>query len=483
MSSIVRAWTVALVGLVVVTGCARNPVTGRQQLVLVSEAQEIQLGQQALKQVEQTIGYVDDAPLQAYVQRLGERLARASERPELPWTFRVVDDPTPNAFALPGGPIFITRGLLNLMDSEAELVGVLGHEIAHVTARHAVTQLTRAQFAQLGLGIGGILFPELQPFGNVFSTGLDLLFLKYGRGAERQADELGFNYARAAGYDVAEFDDVFTSLQRYGALEERSALPSWLASHPAPEERSRTAQERLSALGPQGEARLGRAEYLGQIDNLVYGENPRNGFFRAGVFYHPDLRFRFAVPRDWQGQNLARAVLAMGPQRDAALQLTLAGQTTPQQAARQFFSQQGVRAGQTTRESINGIPAVVSVFQVQTQQGVLQGRVAWLSYGGETFQLITYAPAAVYPRYDTLFRQILGSFAPLTDPQVLAVQPNRIDIVRLERSMTLAEFNRLFPSAVPLNVLAIINQVPSETSVLAAGTLVKRVVPGSQIQP
>lgn len=468
---------------VALAGCATNPVTGERQLALISETQEIQIGRQAAGEVEQSIGLVDDGPLQAYVQRLGAALAEDSERPDLPWTFRVVDDPTPNAFALPGGFIFVTRGLVNLLDSEAELAAVLGHEIAHVTARHAVTAISRQQLAQLGLGVGGIVFPELQQFGGLAGSGLQLLFLKYGRDAERQADDLGFRYALQEGYDVREMDDVFATLQRVGEQQGEGGLPTWLATHPAPAERIRAAEERLARQAPPPNARLGRAEYLGQIDGLVYGENPRNGFFRDGVFFHPELRFRLEFPRGWRTQNLPQAVMAVSPEQNAAIQLTLAGQASPAQAAQRFFAQQGIQAGAVTREAVNGVPAVVGSFQAPTQQGVLRGLAAFLSYGGQTYQLLTYAPAGQFGRYDRALRQAIGSFAPLTDPRILAVQPNRIDVVRLERNLTLAEFNRRYPSVVPLEEVAILNQVQGPESRLAAGTLAKRVVPGGAAAP
>lgn len=443
------------------------------------------MGQQAAQEVAQSLGLVDDDALQAYVQRLGAELARDSHRPELPWTFRVVDDPTPNAFALPGGFIFLTRGMMNLMDSEAELAAVLGHEIAHVTARHSVTAISRAQLAQLGLGVGSIFFPgAAETFGGLASGGLQLLFLSHGREAERQADELGFDYARAKGYDVREMPDIFASLQRVGETEGRSAVPSWLATHPAPAERIRAVQERIAALTPPDTGRLGRAEYLGQIDNLVYGENPRLGFFREGAFYHPELRFRMAFPAQWRTQNLSQAVVAVSPRQDAALQLTLAQQAqSPEAAAQRFLQQQGIRAGRTGRETINGLPAVVSYFQAQTQRGVIQGVVAFIGYGGRVYQLLAYSPAAAFNAYERTFVQVLRSFGPLTDPQILAVQPNRLDIVRLDRRMTLAEFNQRYPSPIPLRELAIINQVEGESSVFRAGTLVKRVVPGSAALP
>ncbi|HSL72783.1 MAG TPA: M48 family metalloprotease, partial [Longimicrobiales bacterium] len=203
--------SVALMGA---AGCATNPVTGERELALVSESQEIAMGKEAVPQVEASIGLVEDAALQTYVRRIGLGLAAQSERPNLPWSFGVLDDPTPNAFALPGGPVYITRGLLSLMDSEAELAAVLGHEIGHITARHSVSQISRAQLAQLGLGVGMILVPSLQGLGNVLGTGMQLLFLKYGRDDERQADDLGFKYALAKSYDVREMDDVFAALQQ-----------------------------------------------------------------------------------------------------------------------------------------------------------------------------------------------------------------------------------------------------------------------------
>ena len=198
-------------------------MTGDRQLALISEAQEREIGRSAAEEVRASIGLVDDAELQTYVQRVGITLAKTSHRPELPWTFGVVDDPTPNAFALPGGYIFLTRGMMNLMNSEAELAAVLGHEIGHVTARHSVTAISRQQLAQLGLGLGGVLFPATQPFSQAIGAGLDLLFLKHGRDAERQADELGFNYALDHDYAVQEMVDVFTALQRSGD-DQRSPL-------------------------------------------------------------------------------------------------------------------------------------------------------------------------------------------------------------------------------------------------------------------
>ncbi len=458
-----------------VPGCARNPVTGDLQLALISEAQEIQMGEQAARDVEQSIGLVDDPALQTYVQELGRRLAASSERPHLPWSFAVVDDPTPNAFALPGGYIYITRGLLGLMGTEAQLVSVLGHEIGHVTARHHVSSLSRTQLAQLGLGVGGVLFPDLQAVGGVASASLQLLFLRHGRDAERQADELGFRYTLQSGFDVREMALVFQSLQRMGEQHQQSAVPSWLLTHPEPGDRIQVVQQRVAAAGPLGTLRIGGQPYLERIDGLVYGANPRNGYFRDGVFLHPDLRFRIPFPAQWQTQNMSQAVMGMSPNQDALIQLSLAPDRTIDAAAQRFLSQQGIEPGTTTRTMVNGLNTIQSTFRAQTQDAAIQGMAAFVSHGGAIYQILGYSTLASFPNYENTLRQALRGFAPLTDPQALNVQPSRLRIVRSTESMTLAQFTQRFPSSVSLDELAIINQVPGGNSLLSAGTLLKRI--------
>jgi predicted Zn-dependent protease len=461
--------------------CAVNPVTGRTQLSLVSEAQEIQLGQQSAVQVSQEIGLVPDSSLQAYVQRVGSTLAAGSQRPNLPWTFRVVDDATPNAFALPGGYIFVTRGMMNLMTSEAELATVLGHEIGHVNARHQVTMISRAQLAQIGLGLGSILVPQLQSLGGLANTGLQLLFLRYSRDAERQADLLGFRYALAQHYDVREMGHVFEALQRVEEAERtktgRSALPTYLASHPA--EPARIADvERRAAQVPAGTAtRVESAPYLQRLNGLIYGENPRQGYFEQNLFLHPDLRFHLTFPQGWQTQNLPQAVTGVSQRQDAIVQLTLAQQSrSAGEAAQRFFAQQGVQPGQGGQTTVNGLPAVVVYFQAQAQQGIVGGMAAFIEYGGNVYQLLAYTPAQLFNGYQGLFRQVISSFGPENRSDVLNVRPNHVSIVRVPQAMTLGDFNRRYPSSIPIEELAIINQVPNAAAVLPAGAMVKRVV-------
>lgn len=463
--------------------CARNPVTGKSELALVSEGQEIQMGQQAAQQVGQSIGYVDDQALQKYVSDIGLKMAAQSERPNLPWEFRVVNDAAVNAFALPGGFIFVTRGLLSALTNEAELASVLGHEIGHVTARHSVQQISKAQLAQLGLGVGSILSSDIAQFAGLASQGLGLLFLKYGRDAENQSDDLGFKYALNQNYDVREMDDVFQTLGRQGEMAGAGKLPEWLSTHPAPENRVEKTQARLDTLHRDlNTAVRNEAVYYQRIEGLTYGDDPRQGFFEGNTFYHPDMRFQLEFPDGWQTQNTPAAVVGVSEKQDAMMQLGLAGDAAPRQAAQQFLSQEGVQAGQASTSSVNGNPAATSYFQAQTQQGVIEGIVTFVSYGGRTFGLMAYTSQGNLQRYDGTFRNAIGSFQQLRNQDALNVKPNRVEIVKVPREMTLEQFEQQYPSTIPIEELAIINQLEGPASSIPAGRAMKRVVGGMEIQ-
>lgn len=457
-------------------GCAINPVTGDRELALISEEQEIALGRDSAEQAAQSLGLVEDDALQGYVSEVGLKLARSSERPDLPWEFHVVDDPTPNAFALPGGYIFVTRGLMTLLNSEAELAAVLGHEIGHVTARHSVNQLSRAQLAQLGLGIGMIAAPDsVGRFGEALNSGLGLLFLKYGRDDERQADELGFRYMLDHEYDVREMEHVFAALQASGDLAGRSAIPTWLASHPSEPERIANVQDRISALDADPNLRTGAEDYMRRIDGLVYGEDPRKGYFAGDMFYHPELAFEFAVPEDWQRQNMAQAVVGVSPNQNAALQLTLVPREF-REAAREFVGTQGVTELGSDSRRINGQDAVVSQVRLESGSGALIGLVAHIADQGSTYRLLTYAPEAAYGDQERLFERIIDSFDRVTDADVLDVEAARLHVVDIDRPMTIAELAREYPSpGVSVEELAVINQVAGPQATLRQGMSAKAV--------
>jgi predicted Zn-dependent protease len=457
------------------SACATNPATGKREFTLVTESQEIAMGQDGAQSVLKESSVVPDSLLQTYVRGLGMLLAKTTERPDVPWSFIVLDDPVVNAFALPGGPIFITRGILTHMTSEAELVSVLGHEIGHVTARHSVHQMTNAQLAQVGLLAGSILSPRVAQFGDLAQAGLGLLFLKFGRGDELQADELGFKYALNNNYDVREMASMFRTLDKISGSE-GGRIPEWQSTHPNPDNRVANTENRIAALNRSlSGLRVGRDDFLKRIDGLVFGENPRDGFFEGAVFHHPELRFRFDFPAGWQTQNQATQVVGVSAQKDAMMVLGLGGAGSPSQLLSQFLGQQGIAAGRTSSQPINGNTAAWGEFVAQTEQGALSGMVAFVSHNGANYRVLAYTPSTDAAKYGSIFQSAIGSFRQEADARVLSVKPNRVRLVKLTRAMTITEFNAAMPSVISLKLLAIINGV-EEAQTIPAGTLVKRVV-------
>jgi predicted Zn-dependent protease len=456
-------------------GCARNPATGKNEIMLVSESQEVAMGQQADSQVIQSIGLYPDPALQSYVQDLGKKLAATSERPNLPWTFRVVDDPAVNAFAIPGGFVYVTRGILTHVTNEAQLATVMGHEIGHVTARHTAHEMSRQQVANLGLAIGSIASSQIAKYAGVASQALGVMFLKFSRDDESQADELGVRYSSRANFDSRQMDSVMAMLDK---LEQQagSKLPEWLETHPDPGNRIQHINQVLAATKKDFTGTtINRQSYVQRVDGMMFGMNPREGFFKNGVFYHPDLRFQIAFPNGWQTQNGKSSVAAMSPQQDAIVELTIAQGSNAEQAARTFLSQQGVQAGTLSRGNINGLTAAEAPFAASTQNGTLQGQAVFIQYGNNVFQVLGYGPQANWSANQGVAQRAIASFGPLTDPAMLNLQPQHVTLITLDRRTTIAQLAQQRPAPVSVATLALINQV-DQNAQLEPGRIVKWVV-------
>lgn len=463
-------------------GCSTNPATGEEHINLISESQEIQMGQQADKEIVATMGLYPDEDLQRWIQQFGLEMAKKSERPDLPWSFRVVDDPAVNAFALPGGFIYVTRGLMTHVGNEAELAGVVGHEIGHVTAQHSVHRMSSAQLAQLGLGVGMILKPELQKYGNLIGTGMSLLFLKFSRDDERQADDLGLRYMVRAEYDPQQMPGVFEMLERVSqAAGGGGGMPEWLATHPNPGNRRERMLKALDSL-PQANLRgdVGRESYLNRIDGMTYGDDPREGYFSNGIFYQPQMRFQMNFPQGWNTVNTKQAVAAISQNQDAIIQVTLAPGQSSEQAAREFFTQEGLQTQSPQSGNINGLQAVSGEFRANTEQGVLHGVATFIEYGGNVFQMLGYTTEQGWRNYANSLADAVRSFRELNDPSRINVQPQRVKVVKLQNAATLSQIARQYNSAASPATLALINQTSNENATFRAGDLVKVVVGGTQ---
>jgi len=442
-------------------GCTVNPATGKRQLTLVSESQELQMGRQYDRQMVAELGLYPDDALQQYVQQLGRKLASRSERPDLQWQFRVVDDSTVNAFALPGGYVYITRGILAHLNSEAELAAILGHEIGHVTARHSVSQISKQQLAGAVLGVGAIAAPEvMRDYGELAQVAGGLVFLKFSRDDERQADELGLRYLDRAGYDPRPMIEVFGMLQRVSAAAGGQRLPGWRSTHPAPENREAWARQAVASLGGDLSGRpVGREEYLSRLDGLVFGEDPRQGYFEGGRFFHPGLGFRMAFPEGWKAHNTREAVQAVAPGSDGAVTLTLATQPTTREALEAFLGQEGLSRTDAGVGEVHALPTAGAGFRAETTQGNLAGVVAFVELGGRVFRLLGYAPEARWSEHATAVRAALQSFDRLTDPAALDVQPRRIRIVHPEQALSVGMLGSRYDASVDADTLALINDL------------------------
>jgi predicted Zn-dependent protease len=253
-------------------------------------------------------------------------------------------------------------------------------------------------------------------------------------------------------------------------------MPDWLSTHPSPGNRLARIEGQIAAAGASGTV-VRRAEYLRRLDGMVFGENPREGFFRGNAFFHPDLRFQLSFPRGFQTQNQKQAVVGVSQAQDAVVALTLAPGTSPEEAARAFLSRQGVQAGRSSRERIGGLPAYTALFEAATEEGTLRGEVAFVSYDDRIYRIMGYTSAERFSAYQGAFEGTIRSFSRLTDRRYLDVQPKRLDLVNLERQMALPEFARAYPSTVELQTIGLINGVGAN-EMLPGGQPAKRVVGG-----
>ena len=469
----------------VLPACATNPVTGQRELALMSEEQEIQLGREADVEIRRTMGVYNDPELQRYVQEIGLRLAKASERPHLPWSFAVVDSPAINAFAVPGGFIYLTRGILPFLDSEAELAGVLGHEIGHVTARHSVAQYSRQTAAGLGLGVLSIFIPQVQQAAPLAEVGLGALFLKYGRDDEREADRLGVRYNAVTGWDPAGVTGMLNTLARLDeASGSRRGVPNWLSTHPAPADRVEEAQTFIAearASHPQADA-VNKPAYLQQIDGIIFGDSPEKGIVRGAEFLHRDLRFAMRFPEGWEISNTDEQVAAKRPEANqfVILELVQAQGGSLEQIATQQMTKAGFRLVEGTRTRINGLDAVVGTY-AGTMQGLGQvgARAAHIAHGDRVYLIAGIAPAGEFNGAQAAFDQTIGSFRPLTAAQAAAIRPNRIDLHTARAGDAWqALASRGGDGAIKPSTLAIMNDyAPSQPP--RAGDRLKIVVVGS----
>jgi len=465
-----------LCSFIILTGCTMNKATGKRQLTLISEQQEIAMGKDYDKNVVAQFGLYPDEELQTYVNDIGQRMAAASERPYLSWEFKVLDDDTVNAFAVPGGYIYLTRGILAHFNSEAQLATVLGHEIGHVTARHSVEQMSRAQLAQIGLGVAMVTSEEFRKYASLAQAGIGVMFLKFSRDDESQSDDLGLRYLLRTEYDPREAPLVFEMLDRQSAVKGHARLPEWQATHPSPDRRAAKLTEKIKALPPeQLKGTINRDEFLAHLENVNFGKDPRQGYHVGNSFYHPDMAFRMDFPEDWKIINQRQVVAGISPKEDAFVLLKLAPGKSSQEAETNFFAQEGIEKGKQWRKGFHQFQVTPKADAAGNTGTPIRGSVGFVEHRDLIFQLTCYTSADNWQAYERPMQRSLPSFQTLREKRYLNVYPKKIEIVKLPRAMNLEQFNKKYPSSINLDELAVINGVESKT-ILDKGTKLKRIV-------
>lgn len=433
--------------LVTLPACSTNPATGRLQLVAMSEEKEIALGKQEAPNVEAQFGVYRNDELQDWFSGACTKIAGKTEDNNYPFTFTLLDSPVVNALALPGGPTYATRGLLAHANSEAEVAGVMGHEIGHVVARHGAERLAKQRIVG-GLALGAGILSGNQQIMNLAGTAGQLLMLRYSRSNETEADELGVRYMARAGYDPREMSDFMKVLDR---LSKRSSnpLPAWLSTHPDPGGRAERTRELARPLVKKAKEKgktliVRQDEYYALLPGLVFGDDPRAGFVKGNTFHHPEMRFRYDLPEGWLTQNSPAFVVHAdsAEQTSAVMQLSLVGGEDAELGAAGLAKKVGEEQGITlsgSNTTLNGLPAWVGSVSIQSGQGGSARTLlaAWIEHDDKLFQLIGQWASAVAEEKRPQIERAMRSFRVEKDSSVLGVKPVTLDLVTLEAGRTL----------------------------------------------
>lgn len=436
------ALTMVLIFLLAVA-CAVNPVSGKSELMLYSEEDEIALGQKADEQIRSSYGIYADQRLNAYVNRIGQKLAPHTHRSHLTYHYAVLDSSVINAFAAPGGYIYVTRGILALMNSEAELAVVLGHELGHVNARHSMARMSTQSVLGLGLAPVSILARSFPGIMGVAGAGMQLLSLKYSRDDEREADELGVGYSRNGGFNPAKMIDFFTSLETLGDLSSGKTLPGFLSTHPLTSERVQNTKDMIQETDAQ--LKVEQNGYFNSIDNMVFGSDPRQGFVEDNTFYHPDMRFVFSIPEDWKVQNDPSKVLMVSEEKDAAtiLQAEKSSADPQTYSQNQLSKAEGMTILEDHSLKINGLSAhQVLLDYSQPRQTDMHILLTYIQYNSFIYTFTSFSAANNYSAYNRSFQNTAGSFQRLRDPKYLNRQPQRLKFVTADGRQSLKSIFR-----------------------------------------
>jgi predicted Zn-dependent protease len=439
-NNMIRTRFLAFLSLVVILAisCAVNPVTGKKEFMLLSESQEKAMGLSYDPEVIKEFGLYQDEKLQSFINQRGQEMVAISHRPNLGFEFRILDSPVVNAFAVPGGYVYFTRGIMAHFNNEAEFAGVLGHEIGHITARHTAKQYSASILAQLGLIVGMVVSEEFRNYSDLASVGLQLLFMKFSRDHESESDKLGVQYSTKVGYNSLEMADFFNTLAR---LSEKSgqSIPTFMSTHPDPGDRNMRVRELTMKEHSKlnvAELKVNRDSYLQMIEGIVYGDDPRQGYVENSAFYHPEMKFQFPIPRGWKTANSAAQVQIAPEDGKALIVLSLAEGNSLSAAQQQAITQDSLKVISSRNLNVNGNQAIEMVADLNAKVRLM---MYFIQYNGLIYKFAGLSETPNFNNYSNIFESTFRSFRELTDPAKLSVVPKRVRIKTVPSNSTLAE--------------------------------------------
>ncbi|MFW2389550.1 MAG: M48 family metalloprotease [Polyangiales bacterium] len=450
----------------------------------MSEEDEIKLGQEAAKEVEQFMGLAGAAELNAYVERVGQRLVKHSSRSHLKYEFHVVDMKEPNAFALPGGYIYVSRGLLALMNSEDELAAVLGHEVGHVAGRHAAQRQAKSRAwipLQILAGIGGVAASTVSPElgGMVAGAGqlpAALALASYSRKQEKEADRLGQQYIAAEGWDPAALATTMDSLtgeQELAGSRDPNRM-SFFDSHPTTPERSREGRAYAATLQVARANRIAkdRSAFVQRLDGLVVGDSAKAGVFLNNRFVHPDLEFTMTFAKGWNYANSPAAVQAYPKDESAVVALQMVGKGDDPGAVVDEIASQAKLENRSGPTQIHGLPAETAVARVEDSGQEIVFALAWIAKDGLVYQVLGATTGDRWAQHRRTFESAAKSFRESTRIELEALRESRLRLVAARTQETLAAVGKRSESQWSAPKLSVANAMKT-TKKLSQGVLIK----------
>ncbi len=484
--TLLKNFSIFILIVTFITSCTVNPVSGKKQLSFMSEAQEIAMGKQSDPSIIAQYGRYDDEAMQGFIEAKGQEMATISHRSNLDYEFKILDSDVVNAFAVPGGYVYFTRGIMAHFNNEAQFAGVLGHEIGHIAARHSAQQYTKQMLGQI-VFIGAVIASEkFRDFAGEAMQGMQLLFLKFSRSAESESDILGVDYSSTVGYNSHEMAGFFKTLDRMTGGEE-GRLPEFYSTHPDPGRRFSEVHKLTDKWHQEHNKSpnvVNRDSYLDMIDGLLYGEDPRQGYVEGNVFYHPDLKFQYPVPLNWQLLNSPTQVQMAPEDGNALMVFTLSSKQTLAAATAEIkenykltnirersLNVHGLRAYGMVADYPQSDPNAVTTTGEQPEPLAMQ--TVLIEYNDLIYLFHGLSEKANFSKYEPHFDNSMLNFKKLTDQTKINVLPERLKIVSVSNTTTVQQF--FSQHNIPTNrheEFAILNGMQL-TDNLESGTLVK----------